>query len=180
MPDWPGTLQVLVPEEEIEERVREIGRRITKEYKNKLPLLVCVLRGATIFHSDLIRQIHCSLEIDFISVSSYGATTETSGAVKLVKDLEESIESRHVILVEDIVDTGLTLNYLLANLRSRRPASLKVCALLSKPARRRADVAIDFLGFEIPNHFVVGYGLDHDQQYRNLHSLMILDPALMS
>ena len=131
-------------------------------------LVVGVLRGAAIFHADLIRCLHPSIRIDFIAVSSYGPSTQTSGEVKLVKDLETSVGGTDLLLVEDIVDTGLTLDYLLRLLRSRNPRSLKVCSLLSKPSRRQVEVDIDYLGFEIPDRFVVGYGLDLDQRYRNL------------
>ena len=138
------------------------------DYEGESPLFVCVLRGAAIFHADLIRNTNLNLFVDFLSAYSYGESTESSGEVQLIKDLESSIHGRDVILVEDIVDTGLTLDYLLRNLGSRRPRSLKVCSLLSKPARRKVSVEIDYLGFEIPDQFVVGYGLDHNQRFRNL------------
>lgn len=148
--------------------MRSLGREITRDYRDKSPVLVGVLRGAAVFLSDLIRHVDLELQVDFIALSSYGSATETSGQVQLVKDLETSIDGADVILVEDIVDTGLTLNYLVGSLKSRNPASLRVCALLSKPSRRRVDVHIDYLGFEVPDSFVVGYGLDFDQQFRNL------------
>lgn len=169
MKDWTGDVgEVLVKEEQIQDKVEEMGRQITSDYRGRDPLLVCILRGAVIFFSDLVRYIDLPLGIDFIAVSSYGASTKSSGQVRLVKDLEASIEGRDVILVEDIVDTGLTLSYLIHNLENRGPASLKVCTLLSKPDRRLVDVEVDYIGFDIPDEFVVGYGLDFNQRYRNL------------
>jgi len=166
--------KVLIDETEIQKRVAELGYSIGCDYQGKSPLFVCVLRGAAIFHADLIRNTDLNLFVDFISVYSYGASTESSGEVQLIKDLETSVQGREVVLVEDIVDTGLTLDYLLRNLRSRRPQSIKVCSLLSKPTRRKVSVAVDYLGFEIPDHFVVGYGLDYDQKFRNLPYLALL------
>ncbi|RPI29838.1 MAG: hypoxanthine phosphoribosyltransferase [Acidobacteria bacterium] len=166
--------RVLIEAARIKRRVRALGKRITRDYQGQTPLLVGVLRGAAVFLSDLIRHVDLKLEVDFIAMSSYGSATETSGQVQLLKDLESSIDGSHVILVEDIVDTGLTLNYLVGNLRSRNPASLRVCALLSKPSRRKLEVAIDYLGFEVPDRFVVGYGLDFDQQFRNLPYIGVL------
>ncbi len=166
---------VLLNAQTIKQRVRSLGKEITRDYKDKSPLLVGVLRGAAVFLSDLIRHIDLELQVDFIALSSYGSATETSGQVQLVKDLESSIHGADVILVEDIVDTGLTLNYLISNLRSRNPASLRVCALLSKPSRRKVSVSIDYLGFEVPDSFVVGYGLDFAQQFRNLPYIGVLE-----
>jgi len=166
---------VLLDTPTIKRRVRSLGREITRDYRDRSPLLVGVLRGAAVFLSDLIRHIELELQVDFIALSSYGSATETSGQVQLVKDLESSIDGEDVILVEDIVDTGLTLNYLVGNLKSRNPASLRVCALLSKPSRRKVEVHIDYLGFEVPDSFVVGYGLDFDQQYRNLPYIGVLE-----
>lgn len=166
--------KVLIKEAEIQQRVAELGAAIDREYEGKSPIFVCVLRGAAIFHADLIRRIELSLMVDFISVFSYGSTTESSGEVQLIKDLESGVQGKDVVLVEDIVDTGLTLDYLLRNIHSRRPQSVKVCSLLSKPARRKVSVPIDYLGFEIPDYFVVGYGLDHDQKFRNLPFLALL------
>jgi hypoxanthine phosphoribosyltransferase len=166
---------VLLNAQTIQRRVRLLGKEITRDYKEKSPLLVGVLRGAAVFLSDLIRHVDLELEVDFIALSSYGSATETSGQVQLVKDLESSIDGADVILVEDIVDTGLTLNYLVGNLKSRNPASLRVCALLSKPSRRKVEVNIDYLGFEVPDSFVVGYGLDFDQQFRNLPYIGVLE-----
>jgi hypoxanthine phosphoribosyltransferase len=166
---------VLLNAQTIKRRVRSLGKEITRDYRDRSPLLVGVLRGATVFLSDLIRHINLELQVDFIALSSYGSATETSGQVQLVKDLESSIDGEDVILVEDIVDTGLTLNYLISNLKSRNPASLRVCVLLSKPSRRKVEVNIDYLGFEVPDNFVVGYGLDFDQQFRNLPYIGVLE-----
>lgn len=171
---------LLLSEEAIHKRVVEIGRQITNDYLGRVPLFVAVLRGAAIFHSDLIRKVDLSLKVDFISVSSYGSAAETGGQVRLLKDLEADIRGLDVILVEDIVDTGLTLHYLAGNLADRGPASLRVCSLLSKPARRRVEVPIDYLGFEIPDEFVVGYGLDFDQKFRNLPFVAVLDREAVS
>ena len=170
-----GIKDVLIDEAGLQQKVGEMGLAITRDYRGRSPLVVCVLRGAAIFHADLIRNVDVNLLVDFISVCSYGDATESSGAVQLIKDLETGIQDRDVLLVEDIVDTGLTLDYLLRNLRSRRPRSLKVCSLLSKPERRKIDVPIDYVGFEIPDRFVVGYGLDYDQKYRNLPFVAVLN-----
>ncbi len=179
MNSWTeGVSEILIGQQTILERVSEIGREITLDFAGRLPLLVCVLRGAALFYSDLIRRIDLPLRVDFIAVSSYGSATASSGQVRLIKDLETSIEGLDVILVEDIVDTGLTLNYLLQNLESRRPSSLKVCSLLSKPSRRQVEVGLDYCGFEIPDRFVVGYGLDFDQKFRNLPYIAVLDPRI--
>jgi hypoxanthine phosphoribosyltransferase len=169
------SLEILIPEERIDARIEELGRRISEDYRGKTVHLVCVLKGAYTFLADLARAIDVPVTIDFLAVSSYGKGKSTSGEVQLVKDLDQSLEGKEVIVVEDIADTGLTLNYLLNLLRSRHPASLKVCALLSKPSRRQIDVAVDYVGFEIPDRFVVGYGLDHDQLYRNLRYVAALD-----
>lgn len=172
-----GLGEILISEDQIRKRVEELGRQITQDYRDTVPLFVCVLRGAVIFHSDLIRQVDLPLKMDFISVSSYGSTTESSGEVRLLKDLESGIRGQDVILVEDIIDTGLTVDYLLRLLRSRAPASLEVCALLSKPSRRKVSVSVRYIGFEIPDQFVVGYGLDLDQRYRNLPYIAVADPV---
>jgi len=169
--------QVLFEPQTIRRRVRALGARITSDYRGKAPVFIGVLRGAAVFLADLIRAVDLQLQVDFIALTSYGSATETSGQVQLVKDLESSIDGRHVILVEDIVDTGLTLNYLVGNLKSRNPASVKVCALLSKPTRRRVAVTIDYLGFEVPDCFVVGYGLDFDQRFRHLPYIGALESA---
>jgi len=167
--------QILYDSRALRRRVLALGREITRDYRGRRPLLVGVLRGAAVFLADLIRTIDLPLQIDFISLSSYGTATASSGQVQLVKDLEMSIEGVDVILVEDIVDTGLTLNYLLGNLQSRNPASLRVCALLSKPARRKIEVPIHYLGFEVPDRFVVGYGLDFAGRYRQLAYIGIIN-----
>ncbi len=171
----PEVQSVLLNAQTIKRRVRSLGKEITRDYKCRSPILIGVLRGAAVFLSDLIRHISLELEVDFIALSSYGSATETSGQVQLVKDLESSIDGRDVILVEDIVDTGLTLNYLVSNLKTRNPASLSVCVLLSKPSRRKVEINIDYLGFEVPDSFVVGYGLDFDQQFRNLPYIGVLE-----
>jgi hypoxanthine phosphoribosyltransferase len=168
-------LDVLISEEAIQARVRELGQKITSDYRGKTVHLVCVLKGAYTFLADLARHIDLPVTLDFLAVSSYGKGKSTSGEVQLTKDLDQSLEGKDVIVVEDIADTGLTLNYLLNLLRSRRPASLRVCAFLSKPSRRQIDVAVDYVGFEVPDRFVVGYGLDHDQLHRNLRYIAAMD-----
>ena len=160
--------KVLISEDEIQSTVRRLGDEITRDYAGRDLLLVGVLKGAFVMMGDLSRHIRLPLEFDFMAVSSYGAATKTSGVVRILKDLDHEIEGRNVLLVEDIVDSGLTLAYLLKNLRTRRPASLEVCALLHKTAMQKVDVDLKYVGFEIPNRFVVGYGLDLDQRYRNL------------
>ena len=162
------SIEEIISSEELLSRTRQLGQRITHDYQRTELIVVCVLRGAVIFFSDLVRSIELDLRLDFISVSSYGSATKSTGEVRLVKDLEGSVRGRHLLLVEDIVDTGLTLDYLTKVLRSRQPASLEVCSLLSKPSRRETEVEVKYLGFEIPDRFVVGYGLDFDQRYRNL------------
>ena len=169
--------EILIDSEAIQKRVGELGARITADYRGKNPHLVGILKGASIFHADLVRSIDLGLSIDFIAVGSYGASTESSGEVRILKDLDESIEAKDVLLVEDILDTGLTLNYLLQNLESRGPKSLKVVALLNKPSRRKIEVRADYIGFDIPDQFVVGYGLDFNQRYRNLPCISVLKVA---
>lgn len=163
-----GGGQVQISEGEIRGRIVELGREIAADYAGLDLQLICVLNGAFVFMADLVRAIDLPLTVDFLSVSSYGSETKTSGQVKLVKDLDRSIKGKHVILVEDIVDTGLTMQYLLGYLQAHEPASLKVAALLSKPSRRRVEVPVDYLGFTIDDAFVYGYGLDVDHRYRNL------------
>jgi hypoxanthine phosphoribosyltransferase len=165
---------VLLESARIQERVRELGQQITADYRGKTLHLIAILRGASIFHSDLIRSIDLGVTIDFIAVESYGVSNESSGEVRILKDLDESLEGRDVLLVEDILDTGLTLHYLIQNLQSRGPRSLKVVTLLNKPSRRKVEVNADYVGFEISDQFVVGYGLDYGQRYRNLPDIRIL------
>ena len=160
--------EILVQPDDLSRRVRELGRQITEDYAGRELLLVGVLKGAVFFLSDLMRHIEVPCEVDFMAVASYGSSTQSSGVVRILKDLDAAIEGRDVLIVEDIVDSGLTLQYLLRTLEARGPASLEVCALLTKPARRKAEVAAKYIGFEIPNRFVIGYGLDHAEKYRNL------------
>ncbi len=167
-------LDVLYSEEQIQNRIREIGAEITRDYAGRNPLLIGVLKGACFFLSDLLRSIDTRLSIEFMAISSYGSSTRTSGEVRILKDLDVAVEGRDIIVVEDIVDTGLTLSYLLANLESRGAASVKLVALLDKFERREREVKIDYLGFRIPDHFVVGYGLDFAERYRNLPFIAVL------
>lgn len=166
--------QVLLDAVTIQKRVRELGAQITRDYRGKIPHLIGILKGASIFHADLVRAIDLGVSFDFIAVGSYGSEAKSSGEVRILKDLDESLEGKEVLLVEDILDTGLTLHYLLQNLDSRGPKSLKVVALLNKPSRREIEVPVEYIGFDIPDHFVVGYGLDYDQRYRNLPYISIL------
>jgi hypoxanthine phosphoribosyltransferase len=167
MPEHPAG-EILVQADDLQRRVKELGAQISLDYAGEDLLLVCVLKGAVFFLSDLMRQIEVPCTVDFMAVASYGDATESSGVVRILKDLDAAIEDRHVLIVEDIVDSGLTLEYLMRNLRNRGPASLEVCALLTKPSRRKAEVRAKYIGFEIPNRFVIGYGLDHAERYRNL------------
>jgi hypoxanthine phosphoribosyltransferase len=166
--------EILIPEEALAGRIRELGRAISHDYIGKEPLLVGILTGAVLFTSDLLRQITIPVHLDFMATSSYGPKTESSGIVRILKDLDQSIEGRHVIIVDDIIDTGLTMDYLLETLKARYPASLKVCVLLDKVPRRLRHVPIDYRGFEIPDKFVVGYGLDYAGRYRNLPFICVL------
>jgi hypoxanthine phosphoribosyltransferase len=170
--------KVLITEERIKRRIKELGEEISRDYNGKDPILVAVLRGAIMFVCDLVREISIPITLDFLSISSYSGQTQT-GVVRILKDLDESIEDEHVILIEDIVDTGLTLNYILKTLKARRPADLRVCALLDKKVRRIVDVRIDYLGFEIPDEFVVGYGMDYDQMYRGLPFIGVLKREIL-
>jgi hypoxanthine phosphoribosyltransferase len=165
---------IVLDAQKIRRRVQELGAQIADNYRGKRPHLIAVLKGASIFHADLVRSIDLDLSFDFIAVASYGSRTKSSGEVRILKDLDESLEGKPVLLVEDIVDSGLTLHYLLQNLRARNPESLEVVALLNKPSRREIEVSIDYVGFDIPDEFVVGYGLDYDQLYRNLRDIFIL------
>jgi hypoxanthine phosphoribosyltransferase len=170
----PEAGTMLVTSEEIQDKVRELGERITEDYQGEDLLLVGILRGAVVFLSDLMRHLELTCEIDFMDVSSYGAETTTSGVVRILKDLEEDITGRHVLIVEDIIDTGLTLSYLTRILGAREPASLEICTLLSKPSRRQANIDVKYLGFEVPDEFVVGYGIDFAGRYRNLRDIRVL------
>jgi hypoxanthine phosphoribosyltransferase len=166
--------EVLIGTEDLERRVRELGAEISRDYAGSDLLLIGILKGAVLFIADLMRSLTVPCEVDFIAVSSYGSATDSSGVVRILKDLETSIEDRNVLIVEDIIDSGLTLHYLVKNLSARGPRSLEVCALLTKPERRRVDLPIRYVGFEIPNRFVIGYGLDYDQRYRNLQYIAVL------
>ena len=171
--------EILVEEESLRTRVAELGEEISTDYAGRDLLLVGVLKGAVFFMADLMRSITVPCEIDFMAISSYGASTDSSGVVRILKDLDINIEDRHVLVVEDIIDSGLTLSYLMRNLESREPASLEVCALLTKPGRREMDVDVRYVGFEIPNKFVIGYGLDFAERYRNLRYVGVLHDDLM-
>ena len=171
--------RVLLTEEEIREKVKEIGRQISRDYEGKDPLFVGVLKGCFIFMADLMRRVGFSCSMDFMAVSSYSGTTST-GAVKINKDLSEDIQGRHIIIVEDILDSGVTLNYLKSFLQQRQPASIRIATLLDKPARRKAPVYADYSCFEVPDAFVVGYGLDYNERYRNLPYIGILKPEVYS
>jgi hypoxanthine phosphoribosyltransferase len=164
----PRIGEVLVAADDVRARVRALGEEITAAYEGRDLLLICVLKGAVFFLADLMRHIEVPCELDFMAVSSYGSATDSSGVVRILKDLDVPIAGRHVLVVEDIVDSGLTLQYLMRNLGAREPASLAVCALLTKPERRKVDLPIRFVGFEIPNCFAIGYGLDHGERFRNL------------
>ncbi|MGX6448851.1 hypoxanthine phosphoribosyltransferase [Patulibacter sp. S7RM1-6] len=164
----PNIGEILIQADELQARVADLGAEISKDYEGREVLLVCVLKGAVLFVSDLMRQITVPCEIDFMAVSSYGSATRSSGVVRILKDLDGSIEGKHVLIVEDIIDSGLTLQYLLRNLRSRNPASLEICSLLTKPSRREVEIPIAYTGFELPDRYAVGYGLDLAQRYRNL------------
>lgn len=166
--------EILVTEEELTKKVEELAARLSLHYKDKNPLVVCVLKGAALFMSDLVKRMNVQLEMDFMDVSSYGASTHSSGEVKIIKDLNTNVEGRDVLIVEDIIDTGLTLKYLVDLLQYRRAKSLKIVTLLDKPERRQADIAPDYTGFSVPDAFVVGYGLDYAEKYRNLPFIGVL------
>jgi hypoxanthine phosphoribosyltransferase len=176
----PDIARVLITEEDLQRRVQELAAQISTDYENLNPLLVCVLKGGYVFLSDLTRAMTIRHGVDFMAVSSYGNATTTSGVVRILKDLDRDISCRHVLLIEDIIDTGHTIAYLLENLRTRQPASLRVCTLLSKPSRREIDLPVDYVGFEIPNEFVIGYGLDYSENYRNLSFIGVLKPEVYS
>lgn len=172
---------VLVTEEELRQTAQRLGQKITQDYAGKEILVIGVLRGAALFMADLIRYIDCYLEIDFMDVSSYGEATVSTGEVKILKDLDSSVEGRHILIVEDIIDTGRTLDYLINLFEMRQAASIKICSLLDKPSRRvKSDVHVDYVGVEVPDEFVVGYGLDFKQNYRNLPYIGVLKPEIYS
>ena len=169
-----GISDILIPEEMINRRVAEIGAAISQDYRNLDPLFIGVLKGVFFFMADLLRQVTIPVSVDFIAISSYSAEARNKGFVRLVKDLETSITGRHVVFIEDVVDTGLTLNYLLQNLKSRSPASLEVCTIFNKPHHRLVDLPLKYVGFDLPDRFVVGYGLDYRERYRNLPYVALL------
>ena len=170
--------RILITSEEIGARVRELGQQITNDYAGQEILMIGVLRGAVIFMADLARSIKRPMDIDFMAISSYGLATNSSGVVRIIKDLDEVVEGRHILIIVDIIDSGLTLNYLVDNIKSRKPASVRICTLLSKPDRRKVNVTVDYNGFIIPDHFVVGYGLDYAGKYRNLPFIGVLKPEI--
>ena len=171
--------EVLIDRDDLQRRIAELGEEISTDYTGRDLLLIGVLKGAVFFMADLMRNLTIPCEIDFMAISSYGASTDSSGVVRILKDLDINIEGRDVLIVEDIIDSGLTLSYLMRNLEAREPASLEICALLTKPDRREAEVPVRYIGFEIPNRFVIGYGLDFAERYRNLPYVGVLDPALI-
>jgi len=168
-------VRVLISREELQAKIDELAAVIRADYEGKCPILICVLKGAIFFMADLARRLPFDLEVEFMAVSSYGQSTESSGVVRILKDLDIDIEGRHILIVEDIVDSGLTLQYLTNNLGSRNPASIEIVTLLSKPSRRTAELRCRYTGFEIPNEFVVGYGLDYAEKYRNLPYIGVID-----
>ena len=171
--------EILIDEETLSARIAELGTEVSADYQGRDLLLIGVLKGAVFFMADLMRKLTIPCEVDFMAISSYGASTDSSGVVRILKDLDINIEGRHVLVVEDIIDSGLTLSYLMRNLESREPATLEVCALLTKPDRREIEVPVRYVGFEIPNRFVIGYGLDFGERYRNLPYVAVLsDEAL--
>ena len=174
-----GVAEILIEEDELQRRIAELGDEISADYHGRELLLVGVLKGAVFFMADLMRELDVPCEIDFMAISSYGASTDSSGVVRILKDLDINIEGRHVLVVEDIIDSGLTLSYLMRMLESREPESLEICALLTKPERREIDVDVRYTGFEIPNRFVIGYGLDFAERYRNLPYVAVLHPDLI-
>jgi hypoxanthine phosphoribosyltransferase len=171
--------EVLIEEDALRQRVAELGEAISADYEGRDLLLIGVLKGAVFFMADLMRHLTVPCEVDFMAISSYGAATDSSGVVRILKDLDINIDGREVLVVEDIIDSGLTLSYLMRNLEAREPASLEICALMTKPDRREIDVPVRYVGFEIPNRFVIGYGLDFAERYRNLPYVGVLDPDLI-
>jgi hypoxanthine phosphoribosyltransferase len=174
-----GVQKVLIDEQSLRNRIAELGADISSDYAGKDLLLVGVLKGAVFFMADLMRHLSIPCEVDFMAISSYGASTDSSGVVRILKDLDINIDGRNVLVVEDIIDSGLTLSYLMRTLEARSPASLEVCTLLAKPTRREIDVPVRYTGFEIPNEFVIGYGLDYAERYRNLPYVAVLDPQML-
>src|SRR5205809_5116191 len=174
-----GGGEVLIDQASLQGRVVELGEEVSRDYPGRDLLLIGVLKGAVFFMADLMRELAVPCEIDFMAISSYGAATDSSGVVRILKDLDINIEGRHVLVVEDIIDSGLTLSYLIRNLEAREPETLEVCALMTKPDRREIDVPVRYIGFEIPNKFVIGYGLDFAERYRNLPFVAVLHDALM-
>jgi hypoxanthine phosphoribosyltransferase len=172
--------EILIDRDVLQRRIQGLGEEISADYAGRDLLLIGVLKGAVFFMADLMRNLTIPCEIDFMAISSYGDSTDSSGVVRILKDLDINIEGRDVLIVEDIIDSGLTLSYLMRNLEAREPASLEICALLTKPDRREADVPVRYIGFEIPNRFVIGYGLDFAERYRNLPYVGVLDPALIA
>ncbi|MDY2929355.1 MAG: hypoxanthine phosphoribosyltransferase [Clostridiaceae bacterium] len=171
-------LKTLITKEELEATVARLGREITRDYQGKTPMMVAVLKGAFIFMADLVRQVDIPCTLDFMCVSSYGKGMSTSGQVKIIKDLDTTIEGKDVIIVEDILDSGVTLSYLMDLLRARKPASIRLCTLFDKPARHKVDIHIDYKGMEVPNEFIVGYGLDYAEVYRNYPEIAVLKPQV--
>lgn len=171
-------LEILLSEEEIKAKVRELGEQLTRDYEGRSPVFLGILKGCYVFMADLLKSVDLYCEMDFMAVSSYGSGTSTTGAVKITKDLNRDIEGRDIIIVEDILDSGVTLSYLKGYLANRNPASLRIVTLLDKPERRRTDIEADYFGFVVPNEFVVGYGLDYDERYRNLPYIGILKPEV--
>ena len=174
----PDVKEILLSEEQIALKVKELGQRISEDYYGKEILMVGILKGSLVFMADLIRQVTVPVTIDFMAISSYGKASKSSGVVQILKDLDQNIEGKHVLVVEDIVDSGLTLKYMLENLSTRKPASIKICTFLDKPSRRKAEVVTDYNGFTIPDKFVVGYGLDYAERYRNLKDISVLKPEV--
>jgi hypoxanthine phosphoribosyltransferase len=170
--------KILISKEQLAERVKELGVQISRDYEGKVPLLISVLKGSILFMADLMREITIKCDIDFMAVSSYGAGRQTSGVVRILKDLDTSVEGRHIIIVEDILDSGVTLSHLLDLLKTRNVASIRICTLLDKPERRRVQVDVDYRGFIVPDEFVVGYGLDYADMYRNLPYVGVLKPSV--
>jgi len=174
-----GVGAILIDEETLQQRVRDLGAEISLDYAGREVLLIGVLKGAVFFMADLMRELTIPCEIDFMAISSYGAGTDSSGVVRILKDLDLNIADRHVLVVEDIIDSGLTLSYLVRSLSARKPATVEICALLTKPERREVNVPVRYVGFEIPNEFVIGYGLDFAERYRNLPYVAVLHPSLI-